>query len=68
MESSWSNLVNNLTEAVHKIKYIDRYDDKKCEMCRIKYKDCKCCLQYKSAKDDLIEYKCLWCNKDYRKN
>ena len=36
----------------------------KCETCRIKYKDCECCLEYTIVKDDLIEYKCFCCNKN----
>ena len=34
-------------------------------MCEIKYKDCNCFLEYINFKDDLIEYKCLWCIKKY---
>ena len=49
MVSSSSNLVNNLTKGIHKIKY----------------KDCNCFLEYESVKDNLIKYKCLSCNKDY---
>ena len=44
-----SNLVDNLTEGIHKIKC----------------KDCDCFLEYESVKDNLIKYKCLACNKDY---
>ena len=33
--------------------------------CRIKYKDCECFLEYGNFKDDLIEYKCLSCKKNY---
>ena len=40
---------------------------KKCETCGIKYKNCECCLEYTSVKDDLIEYKCLCCNMNYHK-
>ena len=36
-------------------------------MYKIKYKDCECCLKYINAKEDLIEYKCLCCNKTYQK-
>ena len=43
MASSLSNLVNNLAEGIHKIKY----------------KDCECFLEYESIKDNLIEYKCI---------
>ena len=49
MASSLSNLVDNLTERIHKIK--------------CKY--CDCFLEYESVKDNLIKYKCLSCNKDY---
>ena len=49
MASSLSNLVDNLTEEIHKIK------------CR----DCNCFLEYESVKDNLIKYKCSSCNKDY---
>ena len=35
--------------------------------CRIKYKDCKCFLEYTNFKDKLIEYKGLCCNKIYQK-
>ena len=31
------------------------HDNKRCEICGIKDKDCKCCLEYKSVKNDLIE-------------
>ena len=36
-------------------------------MCRIKYKNCECCLGYTSVKDDIIEYKCLCYNKNCKK-
>ena len=49
MVSSVSNLVDNLAEGIHKIKF----------------KDCDCFLQYESVKGNLIKYKCLSCNKDY---
>ena len=39
--SSLSNLLNNLSEGIHKIK---------CEHCN------KCYLEYTNAKDDLIKY------------
>ena len=43
--SSLSNLVNNLSEGIRKIKCKYRQDDKKCETCRIKYKNCECFLE-----------------------
>ena len=49
MASSLSNLVENLTEGINKIKC----------------KDCDRFLGYQNVKDNLIKYKCLSCNKDY---
>ena len=49
MASSLSNLVDNLTEGIHKIKC----------------KDCDCFLEYESVRDNLTEPKFLSCNKDY---
>ena len=49
MASLLSNLVDNLVEGFHKIKC----------------KDCGCFLEHESVKDNLIKYKCLFCNKDY---
>ena len=49
MESSLSNLVDNLAEGIHK---------NKC-------KDCDCPREYENVKDILIKYKCQSCNKDY---
>ena len=64
MASSLSNLVNNLSEVLHRIKCKLGYDDKKCETCGIKYNYCDCFLEYTS----LVEYKCSSCNKiHYRK-
>ena len=51
MTSSLSNLVDNLTEAIHKTKC----------------KDCDCFIEFKSVKDNLIKHKCSSCNKDYSK-
>ena len=49
MVSSLSNLVNNFAEGIHKIRC----------------KDCNPFLEYGSAKDNLIKYKRLSCNKYY---
>ena len=49
MATSLSNLVDNLTEGIHKIKC----------------KDCDCFLEYDSVKENSVKYKCLPCNKDY---
>ena len=66
MGSSLSNLVNNLSEGIHRIKCKQRHDDKKCETCGIKYKYCDCFGKYTNLKDNLIEYKCLCCHKNYQ--
>ena len=34
--------------------------------CGIKYKDCKCCLEYTNLKDDLILYKYLCCHRNHQ--
>ena len=49
MATSLSNLVDDLTERIYKVK--------------CKY--CDYFLEYESVKDDLIKCKCLSCNKDY---
>ena len=59
MASSLSNLVNNLSEGIHRIKWKYEHEDKKYEICGIKYKCCNCSLEYTSFKDDLIEHKYL---------
>ena len=40
---------------------------KKCETCRIKYKDCDCFLEYTYLKNDLIEHELLCRNENYQK-
>ena len=49
MATSISNLVDNLTEEIHKSKC----------------KDCDGFPEYENVKDSLMKYKCLSCNKDY---
>ena len=56
MASLLSNLVNNLSERIHRIKCEFGHDDKKCETCEIKSKYCDYFLEYTNFKDDLIEY------------
>ena len=65
MTSSLSNLVNNISERIHKIKCKYEHDDNKYEPFRIKYKYSECFLEYTIFKDDLIEYKYLYDNKYY---
>ena len=52
MATLLSNLVDNLAKKIHKIKC----------------KDCDCFLEYESAANDLIKYKCLSCSKNYSKD
>ena len=67
MASSLSNLLNNLSERIHRIKCKFVHDDEKCKTCGIKYKYCDCFLKYENFKDDLIEYKCLFCKKNCKR-
>ena len=46
MASSLSNLVNNLSEGIHRIKCKFEHTDKKCEICGIKYKNFNSFLKY----------------------
>ena len=56
MASSLPNVFDNLAKGIHNNKkYVTR---------GIKYKDCECRLEYISLKVDLIEYRCLCCNKN----
>ena len=76
MARSLSNFVNNLSEGIHRIKCKFQHSNKKCEIkrielelnveCRTKYNYCDCFLEYANFKYDLIEYKCLCCNKNYQ--
>ena len=52
MASSLSNLVNNLSEGIHRIKCKYEHDDKKCETCVIKYKHCDYLIEYINFKSD----------------
>ena len=51
MTNSLSSFVENLAEILHEGKY----------------KDCKPCLNYMRAKDGLLVFKCVNCNKNQRK-
>ena len=66
MASSLSNLVNNLSEGIHKIKCKYGHNNKRCQTCGITQEACEYFLEYTNFKDDLIEYKCLCCNKNYQ--
>ena len=64
MAGSFSNLVNDLSEGIHRIKCKFGHNNKTCETCRIKYKYCNCFLE--NFKYDLIEDRCLCHNKNYQ--
>ena len=66
MARSLSNLVNNHSEGIHKIKLKYKQDDKKCETCRIKYKYWDCFLEQPDFKGDLVEYIYLYCHRIYQ--
>ena len=53
MARSLSNLVNNLSGEIHRIKCKFGQDDNNCKTCGIKYKYCDCFLEYTNFKDDL---------------
>ena len=49
--ASWlSNLFDNLVEGIHRFKCKYRCDNKKCEICGIKYKDCEFVLNTQALK------------------
>ena len=62
MASSLSNLVNNHSEGIHKIKCKFWHYGKKYETCGIKHKYCSYFLEYTKFKDDLTDYKCSCSN------
>ena len=66
MASIWLNLVNNISEVIHKIKCKYGHDDKKYETCGGKCKYCDCFPEYTNFKDDLREYKRLCSDKNYQ--
>ena len=68
MTSALSIFFNNLAEQIHKIRCKYGHNDKKFETCEIRYKDCNFSLEYTKFKNDLIEYNCLCCNKNFKKS
>ena len=64
MTSSLFNLFNNLSEVIHKFKCKYRHGNKRCKTYRIKYKCWNSFLECRIFKDDLIEYKYLFCYKN----
>ena len=57
MVSSLSNLANNLSKRIHRIKCKFGSNDQIFETCGMKYKYYKYFLKNKNFKDNLIEYK-----------
>ena len=66
LASSLLNLVNNLLKEFIKLNVNTETMIKKCKNCRVKYKYCNSFVEYKNIKDNLTEYKCLCCNKNYQ--
>ena len=64
--SSLLNLFKNLSEGIHKTKGNYGRNDGKWKICGSKYKVCDCFLEYTNFKDDLLGYKCFYCNKNYQ--
>ena len=64
MASSLSNLVNNLSERVHRIVNTNM-TIKNIKLAELN-KDCDCFLEYTNFKYNLTEYKCLCRNKNYQ--
>ena len=66
MTSSWSNLVNNSPEIIHKNKCKFGHNNKNCKTCGTKYKNYEYCLEYTNIDNNLMEYKGLCCNKNHQ--
>ena len=66
MASSLSNLVNNLSEVIHRIKYKYGHDDKNYKTCGIEYQYRNYFHEHINFTDDLIECKCVGCNNIYQ--
>ena len=62
MARSLSNLVNNFSEEIHKTEYEYGRDDK----VNVKTAELDITIAT-NFKEDLIEYKCLCCNENYKK-
>ena len=68
MARSLSNLLNNLSKGIHKIKCKCGHSDKKYETCGITFPVYDYFLEYTDFKDDLIKNKCLCCNMNFSAN
>lgn len=54
MARSLSSLADNIAERIQQLKCKCRHDDKKCETCKIKWKDGAGVVEYTNVKDALI--------------
>ena len=73
MASSLSNLVNNISEGIHKIKCKYRHDDKNVKLAELNINIGTVSFfffffEFKNFRNDVIEYKCLCCIKNYNKS
>ena len=73
MVSSLSNLVNNISEGIHKIKCKYRHDDKNVKLAELDINiGTVFCLfvcfffEFTNFRNDVIEHKCLCCIKNYK--
>ena len=66
MASSLSNLFNNRSQVIHKIKYKTDAMIKYVKLGELNVSILTVFFGYTNFKDGLIEYKCLCCNKNYQ--
>ena len=69
MVSSLSNLVNNISEGIHKIKCKYRHDDKNVKLSELNINIGTAFFfffEFTNFRNDVIEYKCLCCIKNYK--
>ena len=66
MASSLLNLVDNLSEGIHKIKCKFGHDDKNLKLAELNINISTVFFEYTNFRDNLIEYKCLCCSKNYQ--
>lgn len=60
-------LVDNLDKGIHKVKCKFEHH-KRCGFCGMKTRNCECCFEYSTLKNDLILYKCSCCKRSNQKN
>ena len=57
--------LSDIVEGIHWTECKCEHDDKKCKTCAKKFKDGESSIEYTSAIENLVEYKCLCWNKNY---